>query len=129
MNHLRRLAILLSFSLPLSIGGCASENLSSKGQLIECAVAADGTTSDCHAVEEPSGTPGTCVDHDNDGDDDPHDDDLDDAADDDASLTGDTDDDDDGTTDDEDDDDDNDGIADDDDCDELPGGDDDDTDD
>jgi len=129
MKHLSRLALLLAFSLPVTLGCTSSDTTSTRGQLIECDVAADGTTSDCAPVDEPSGAPGTCVDHDVDGDDDPHDAEAEDDDGDEANATGETDDDDDGIDDAEDDDDDNDGIDDDDDCDELQGGDDDDSDD
>ena len=114
----RRLALALSLVLPFALGCSSSENLSSKGQLIECQVAADGTTSNCAPVTQPTHAAGTCVDHDNDGDGQPGD--ADDEQPDQANAL---DDDGDGITNDVDDDDDNDGIADEDDCDELPGGD------
>lgn len=119
MSHLSRLVITLALALPFSLG-CSGDNLSTKGQLIECAVAADGSTSNCHPVDQPSHEAGTCVDIDEDGDDDP--DDADDGADDSKvrSATG-SDEDGDGTPDADDDDDDGDGVDDADDCDELPG--------
>lgn len=130
MASFHRLFGTLAIALAFTFAGCtSSDNLATKGQLIECEVAADGSTSNCTPVDQPSGTPGTCVDHDDDGDGDAHDEAEAEDDDDNASVTGDTDDDDDGTSDEADDDDDNDGIDDDQDCDELPGGDDDDSDD
>jgi len=121
MKLRQKLVICLSLALPLSLAGCSdSTNLSSKGQLIECQVAADGTVGSCNPVSEPSHAAGTCVDRDKDGDDDPHDE-AEDPNDDSPHATGTDDDDGDGQTNDVDDDDDNDGVDDADDCDELPG--------
>jgi hypothetical protein len=120
--HLRHLALTLSLALPFALAGCSSsENLSSKGQLIECEVDANGAATNCTPVDQPSGAADSCIDKDEDGDGDAHDSEAEDD-DDHASATGD-DDDGDGMTNGEDDDDDNDGIDDEDDCDELPGGD------
>lgn len=96
-------------ALALSLIGCTSaDTTATKGQLIECQVATDGTASDCQPVDQPSNSPGTCVDVDDDGDGDSHDAEAEDDDDDDANVTGETDDDDDGVPDGEDDDDDND---------------------
>jgi hypothetical protein len=126
MSNLPRLALLFATVL-IFVPACASDDTSSKGQLVECTPSATGPTH-CHGTD--STTPsmaGACVDVDEDGDGDDHDE-ADDADDDDDDGTSqmDDDDDDDGTMDDDDDDDDNDGINDDDDCDETDGGDDDD---
>jgi hypothetical protein len=109
----RRIAILLSFSLPFTLtSGCtSSENLSSKGQLIECQVGADGTVSECAPTDTPTGDPGSCIDIDDDGDGDAHDE-AEDDEDGVSSFAPETEGDDDG-----------DGIMNEDDCDELPGGD------
>lgn len=120
MTNLRTVFAFLACA---ALSAC-SDNLSSKGQLIEC----DTTTNTCQPTDSttPSG-PNACVDIDEDGDGDDHDEE--DEADDSnvSSVTGDTDDDDDGVSDADDADDDNDGIDDDDDCDEVEGGDDDDS--
>jgi hypothetical protein len=109
----RRVAILLSFSLPFALTpGCSStENLSTKGQLIECQVAGDGTVSNCAPTDAPTGAPGTCVDVDDDGDGDAHDE-AETDEDGMGSFAPETEGDDDG-----------DGVENENDCDELPGGD------
>jgi hypothetical protein len=133
MASLRRLSLLLSFALPVSLAPGCSPNTSTKGQLITCTVGSGGAIGSCVPTTstEPTG-PNQCIDVDEDGDDDPHDD-ADEADGGDSDLIarpGDTDDDDgDGTPDSMDDDDDNDGVPDTQDCDELPGGDHDDSDD
>jgi hypothetical protein len=124
MTYFRNLSLLLATTLPLALApACTSDNTSTAGQMISCTQTGSGTT-DCHPVSSDPGTPGTCVDIDEDGDGQDHDVE---EADDQASVTGDTDDDHDGTSDAEDPDDDNDGIPDDRDCDEGHGGDDDDS--
>jgi hypothetical protein len=135
MAYLRRLSMLLAFSVPYTLApGCASD-LSSKGQLIECSVGPNGAISSCKpTTQTETNDPSKCIDVDEDGDDDP-DDEADDVDDDELrALVGrpdgnDDDDDDDGTPDEMDDDDDDDGVPDDDDCDEEQGGEDDEPDD
>ena len=121
MFNLRRLAVLLSVMLPISLAPSCSDNTSTKGQLITCTRG----THNCQPTN--SATPASadqCTDVDEDGDGEDHD--AADEADDGADLVarpGDKDGD--GEADDVDTDDDNDGIPDTDDCDEAPGGDDD----
>lgn len=140
MAQLRRITTAFAAALALVIvPACASENTSKVGQLIECDVAADGTTANCQPTDSTeTSDPGKCVDVDEDGDDDPFDDESEDESEDESgddssallpSDPNDTDDDDDGLEDAEDDDDDNDGVDDDDDCDEEAGGQDDEPDD
>lgn len=120
MTNVRNFAFAIAFILAPA---CTSDNLSTKGQLIECSVAADGTTSNCHPTDQTeTDDPSKCIDRDEDGDDDPGD-----EADDDSEkvshLVTPDDEDGDGTPDTEDDDDDDDGVPDSDDCDEEAGGD------
>ncbi|MEO8702284.1 MAG: hypothetical protein ABI867_19725 [Kofleriaceae bacterium] len=113
---------MLAIVLPLATApACTSTNTSTKGQLIECAVDANGNTTNCGPADDSTPSPGTCHDIDEDGDDDP--DDVDETEDDKPTRAGVVpgDSDDDGTPDSEDEDDDNDGVDDADDCDELPG--------
>lgn len=125
MASLRRLSVILLFGCALAVApACSSDHLSTAGQLIQCDVAADGTTSNCHPTDSatPAGAD-QCTDVDEDGDDDPDDVSEAEGSDDSAVISpSEGDDDGDGTPDEADTDDDNDGIPDDVDCDELPGG-------
>jgi hypothetical protein len=121
---MKRFACLLALALPAALApSCTSATTTTKGQLIECDVDANGNTSNCHPADGDDPAPGTCHDVDEDGDDDPADTEEDgDDGDPSHEFTGHPGDgDDDGTPDSEDDDDDNDGVGDGDDCDELPG--------
>ena len=123
MSQLPRLTWLFAASLILA-PACASENTSSKGQLIECTQSANGPTNCAPTDSATPSAPGMCVDVDEDGDGDDHDEMDDDDDHEGGTSEMDDDDDDDGMSDADDADDDNDGIGDDDDCDEDAGGDD-----
>ena len=123
MSQLPRLTWLFATALILA-PACASENTSSKGQLIECTQSASGPTNCAPTDSATPSAPGMCTDVDEDGDGDDHDEMDDDDDHEGGTSEMDDDDDDDGMSDADDADDDNDGIGDADDCDEDAGGDD-----